>query len=271
MKADRYLLFECVADAQRFVDRLDEERKSLDRWAHPNINPFDGRAVIPWNDEYLAAHAHLTDGVPDISLDAAQEEGWAFGHFSGLFAKARAKLEEAQLIRDGLDQFDKHPNYPAYHALFFGFLSATYAIKESVRKVCSRISPDAKLWWNTRFNELRSDQLLSFFYDLNNSDKHSIATPLLRPRTKFYGYKGAALAGLVFSSEGIFVVTNRDTPQERRVFFEGAEAEFEVYLDLKELIHKGKDVSALSLKQQLDFVLEFYEELVYEARCTFDK
>src|SRR5690554_6105613 len=37
-----------------------------------------------------------------------------------------------------------------------------------------------------------------------------------------------------------------------------------------ELSHMGEDVTNLKLKVQLDLAIAYYENLVFEARCTFD-
>ena len=225
---------------------------------------------MPWNDEYLVNEVALIDGMQTLTLDEAQDEGWAFGYFAGKFSKARIKLEEAQHIRVSLDAFDRKPNYPAYRALFFGLLSSLYAVKEALRRASEKIGKDGLEWWEKKFEEIKADPLLWLFYDLNNSDKHSISSPLLRPRMNLYGYKGAAPPGLIISGEGVFQAVDRGTARERRIFFEGADAAFEVYLDIPELTHKGQNVSSIGLKSQLDLAIAHYEQLVFEARRNFD-
>ena len=42
------------------------------------------------------------------------------------------------------------------------------------------------------------------------------------------------------------------------------------YLDVPALIHKGHDVSGVGLKAQIDLAIAHYEDLVFEARRTFD-
>lgn len=76
----------------------------------------------------------------------------------------------------------------------------------------------------------------------------SISSPLLRPRMNLFGYKGAAPPGLIMSGEGIFICVDRGTARERRIFFEGADAAFEVYLGIARLNLKGQDVSGIGLK-----------------------
>lgn len=269
MKIDRYIQMPSEADARVLIDRIDQAR-GADHWAEPNVNPFDGRALVPWNDEYLAEQSDLINDMATLTFDEAQEQGWAFGYFTGRFAKARAKLEEAQHIRLTLNSFDRNPNYPAYRALFFGLLSSLYGVKEALRQSCKKLGKEPLAWWDAKFEEIKADPLLWLFYDLNNSDKHSLSSPFLRPRMNLYGYNGPAPPGLIISGEGVFVAADTGTARERRLFFEGANAAFEVYLDVPALSHKRLDVSGAGLKAQIDLAIAHYEELVFEARRTFD-
>lgn len=273
MKIHRYILFHNESESRAFVDRILRARESDDWAVEPIVNPFDGRALIPWNDNFLADQRSLLDGMLALTFDEAQEQGWAFGHLTGRFAKARVKLEEAQHIRVSLDAFDHKPNYPAYRALFFGLLSSLYAVKEALQQSSKKLGKEAQLWWETKFKEIKGDPLLWLFYDLNNADKHSISSPLLRPRMNLRSYQGLNLPGLIVSGEGVFVLVDKGTARERRVFFDNIEqidATFEVYLDISELSHMGEDVTNLKLKAQLDLAIAYYENLVFEARCTFD-
>ena len=269
MRTHRYVLLQSESEAHSLIEKIDQGR-GTDHWAEPNINPFDGRALVPWNDEYLMKEVGLIEGMQTLTHDEAQDEGWAFGYFAGRFSKVRIKLEEAQHIRISLDAFDRKPNYPAYRALFFGLLSSLYAVKEALRRASGKIGNDASEWWREKFEEINTDPLLWLFYDLNNSDKHSISSQLLRPRMNLYGYKGAAPPRLIISGEGVFQAVDRGTARERRIFFEGPDAAFEVYLDIPTLTHKGQDVSDIGLKSQLDLAIAHYEQLVFEAGSTFD-
>jgi len=270
MKIHRYILLRSESEGRALIERIDQAR-GTDHWAEPNINPFDGRALVPWNDEYLAKQSDLINGMETITFDKAQDQGWTFGYFTGRFAKARVKLEEAQHIRVTLDSFDRNPNYPGYRALFFGLLSSLYGVKEALRESSKKLGKEALDWWDAKFEEIRTDELLWLFYDLNNSDKHSISSPLLRPRMHLHGYKGPAPPGLIMSAEGVFIAVETGTARERRLFFDGADAAFEVYIDVPALRHKGRDVSGVGLKAQVDMAIAHYEDLVFEARRAFDQ
>lgn len=268
MKINRYIILDNKLEGNALIDRIDQARGS-DHWAEQIINPFDGRTLVPWNDDYLIQQVHLIEGMTTITFDEAQDQGWSFGYFNGRFAKASIKLEEAQHIRVSLDGFDCNPNYPAYRALFFGLLSSLYGVKEALRQSSKKIGKEAVSWWDIKFKEIKADPLLCFFYDLNNSDKHSISSPFLQPKMKLYSYKGTAPPGLIMSGEGVFVAVDKGTARERRVFFDGVNAAFEVYLDVPVLYHKGQEVSGKALKAQLDMAISYYEDLVFEARNMF--
>jgi|26BtaG_2_1085354.scaffolds.fasta_scaffold01687_3 hypothetical protein len=269
MEINRYILVDDECKARALIELIDKELES-EHWSEPIINPFNGKALIPWNDKYLIRQAYLINGMKTLTFDEAQDQGWSFGYFTGRFAKARVKLEEAQHIRVSLDLFDNRPNYPAYRALFFGLLSSLYGVKEALRQSSKKIGSDAESWWNMKFQEIKTDPMLCFFYDLNNSDKHSISSPFLRPNMKLYGYKSTIPPGLIISGEGVFIAVQKDTARERRIFFEDVDAAFEVYLDVPSLYHKGQDVSDIGLKAQLDMTISYYEDLVFEARKIFD-
>lgn len=269
MHIHRYILLANEPQATDLIRQIDESRGS-DHWGEPNVNPFDGRALVPWNDEYLAGQAHLIEGKNSVSRDQAQDQGWAFGYFRGKFAKARIKLEEAQQARAVLNIFDHSPNYPAFRALFFSLLSALYGVKEALSKATTRLGKDGKNWWSLKFREISDDPLLKLLYDLNNADKHSISTPILRPGINFYRYEGGVPPGTIISAEGMFFPVEVGTARERRVFLEGVDATFEVFFEVESLRHKGQDVSKMKVNEMLDLVLTYYEDLIFEARVTFD-
>ncbi len=57
------------------------------------------------------------------------------------------------------------------------------------------------------------------------------------------------------SGEGVFIAVETGTARERRLFFDGADAAFEVYIDVPALRHKGRDVSGVGLKAQVDMAI----------------
>ena len=279
LKNDRYILFQNKAEAEDFIRELDQIL--MEHWGDPIVHPFNGKAIVPWNDEYLKKASYLLRGKKKISPEQVTEQGWYFGYHQGFFAKATTKLEDATFAREALDNFDNYPNYPAYRATFYGVLVSLFAVKEALWEATKRINEEAiksgidsintkaNEWWSSKFQEIDNDQLLKLFIDLHNQDKHNLKIKHLRPKMNLYSYKGNGPAPDIISGEGIFSIVNRGTKDERRVFYSGAITEFFCYLDISPLIHKGQDVSKLPLKQQIDLVLDHYRSLIWEAKNIF--
>ncbi|TCB47050.1 hypothetical protein E0H80_16425 [Acinetobacter sp. ANC 4779] len=279
MKKDRYILFQNKTEAEDFIRELDQIL--IEHWGDAIVHPFNGKAIVPWNDEHLKKVSYLLHGKKKISPEQATEQGWYFGYHQGFFAKATTKLEDATFAREALDKFDTYPNYPAYRATFYGVLVSLFGVKEALWEATKRINDEAlkngtdsintkaNEWWSNKFEEISKDQLLNLFIELHNQDKHNLKIKHLRPQMRLYGYKGDGPAPDIISGEGVFSIVNRGTKDERRIFYSGAITEFFCYLDISPLIHKGEDVSKLSLKQQMDLVIEYYRDLIWEAKSTF--
>ena len=199
LKKDRYILLANKDEASELIQEIDEIL--AEHWAEPIVHPFSGKALVPWNDDYLKKAAHLMLGKKAISPAQAAEKGWNFGYHQGPFAKASTKLEDAYFAREAMNGFDDYPNYPAYRATFYGVLASLYGVKEALRKTAKAIGGNAPKWWNGRFKEIQGDPLLKLFYDLHNSDKHDLEIKHLRPNMRLYGYTGTAPD--VISGEGI--------------------------------------------------------------------
>lgn len=253
------------SEANAFIQLLDDARG--EHWADPAVNLFDGRAIVPWNDEYLKDQEKMLKGLETISRLEAEEQGWPLGYFKGPFAKARTKLEDAMFARDSLDVFDNYPNFPAYRAIFYGTLAALYGVKEALRWACKKLGAEPSAWWDVKHKELEGDPFLFAFYNLHNADKHALEAGPLQPKVKCFGYQGPKPD--VISGEGVFSIIHKGTQNERRAFHSGVDAQFECYLNLGQLLHHGQDVSNLPLKNQIDLVLEHYKKLVWEARTRF--
>lgn len=189
------------------------------------------------------------------------------GYHQGRFHRASQKLEDAYFIHDAMKSGTKVPNLPAYRSLFYGFQSSIYGVREGLTKACKAIGGDAALWWNERFNNLKQEETLSRLYDDYTDDKHGRVTSLLTSRLALYEYSGAAFD--VVSGEGAFVVVNRGTARERRVFPPGIVCVFEPYLQIEKFTLGGADLSALPLNDQLEFVIWYFQDLLHEAKIKF--
>ena len=51
LKKDRYILFHNKAEAEDFIRELDQIL--MEHWDDPIVHPFNGKAIVSWNDEYL--------------------------------------------------------------------------------------------------------------------------------------------------------------------------------------------------------------------------
>jgi hypothetical protein len=265
LKTDCYILLANKDEASGLIKEIDKILS--EHWAEPIVHPFSGKTLVPWNDDYLKNAVHLIHGKKVVARAQAAEQGWNLGYHQGPFAKASTKLEDADFAREAINGFDAYPNYPAYRAAFYGVLASLYGVKEALRKTAIAISGEAPKWWKAKFKEIEGDSLLKLFYDLHNSDKHDLQIKHLRPNMKLLSYTGPEPD--ISSGEGVFSIINRGTKNERRIFHAGAKTVFSCYLDVAGLKHKGSDVSHLSLKEQIDLVVEHYRDLVYEAKNTF--
>lgn len=269
MRSDRYLYFSPAANASSFLDLLHKAMQHQDIWAEPNTHPFEDKALVPWNDDYLAKYNYLIESVEQISPEQARSEGFIFGRIKGPFAHARAKLEEAQLLQEALTSTTPLPNFSVYRALFFGFLSSTYALKEALRKSCKRLGSKAESWFEEQFQRLKANSLVWAFYQMNNDNKHGPDDlPLrsylrqLEPLQITGGPTGKVR--VVMSNEGIFGVQNEGTDRERVVNLVGSmNGIWEVMIEMPEHNIVG---SATQLSKE---VLRFYEILVFDARKIF--
>ncbi len=234
-------------------------------WAEPNIHPFEDRAILPWNDAYLAAYSQLLEGVEQVSLKQARDQGFIFGRLKGPFAHARAKLEEAQLLQEAMSGAASVPNFPVYRTLFFGQLSARYALKEALRQSCRRLGAGAEAWFEAQFQRLKANPLVWAFYQMNNENKHKPEDLPLRSYLQTMGALrisgGPQGARIVISNEGIIGIIHQGTGREQVVALAGtADVSWQVILEMPD---RGISGPATPLAEQ---VLWFYEALVFEAR-----
>lgn len=267
VQKDRYVLFSDINAAADFVALLDAARGATDVWDLPTEHPFDDRALIAWCDGYLEAYAYMLVGRDTITPEEARSQGWHFHPiFKGSFAKARLKLEEAQFILDGLKLAQTQPNFPAYSALYYSFLSALYSVKEALRKTCEKLGNEEKQWWEGQFQKLKGDPIVNYFYNLNNDQKHGVNSSPLRVDAKIYEVTLPAFPGQVMmSAEGAFGIVYAGTARERRIHLTGLDSRMTVQL----LAGDGSVLGdAVSLSEG---VLRFYEDMTFDARQQFDK
>jgi hypothetical protein len=269
MNIDRYLVFSSAEGAKAFLDQLHAAMQQREVWADPAFHPFEQWAVVPWNDIYLAQYRHLLEGVEQIAPEEARKQGFIFGRLKGPFAHARAKLEEAQLLHEALVTATPLPNLPVYRALFFGLLSATYALKEALRQSCKRLGGEAEVWFEERFQGMKAEPLVWAFYQMNNENKHELNDLPLHGNLQMQSLRvsgGPQGTRVVMSNEGILGIIHEGTSRERVIALAGsADIKWQVALEMPDC---GIGGPATPLAGQ---VLRFYEALVCEARLTFGR
>ena len=267
MNIDRYLVFSSTAAASNFLDQLQAAMRHREVWGSVNEHPFDKRAIVPWSDHYLAQYGHLIEDIEQISQEQAEQQGFLFGRLKGPFAHARAKLEEAQLLQQALEHASLIPNFPVYRALFIGFLSATFALKEALRKSCKILGGDAEDWFENQFQLLKEDPVVWAFFQLNNTIKHSHDELPLRSSLQMHSLRttsGPPSLQLVTSDEGVIGILDANTSKERVISLANvADVSWQVNINMPNCGISGP------LKPMTEHVLRFYELLVFEARRTF--
>jgi len=265
MKKDRYVVFGSVELAEAFVSQLDLARGSNDRWDTPTIHPTTGQAVVGWCDDYLAPFKSQLEGQATLMPAEAQHQGWQFhAFFKGKFAKVRMKLEEAQLLFDGLKEWDGKTNVPVLRALFFGFTSALYAVGETMKATCA--AGDEKVWWKDTEQALKQHRVTGALHQLNSADKHKLSGSPLGVTAKYFGAHLPAFPGAIsISAEGAFGIADAGTKRERRIPLPGS------------LVHTTVQVTALDgavlgdVSSVCATALAKYEDAVFEARQRFER
>jgi hypothetical protein len=102
MKIDKYLAFSTADSAKEFLGRLHAAMQHRETWAEPNVHPFENRALVPWHDGYLAQHSNLIEGVEQLSLEQARDQGFIFGRLKGPFAPRSSKTGGGAVAPRGL-------------------------------------------------------------------------------------------------------------------------------------------------------------------------
>jgi len=266
MKKDFYVEFDLVEDAIKLLDEINE--RLGERWDEPRRHPFEKSAIIAWNLSYLANCEELLDGLNKLTLQDATKRGYAMGYHKGKFHQASQKLEDAAFVLDAMKTVTATPNLPAFRSLFYGFQAAIYGTINALRGSCQKVGGDACKWWKTKNKTLKDEAFLQSLLIDYNTDKHGSYTGLLTARVKLFEYKGPAPD--IISGEGAFSIQNRGTPRERRTFHSGTSCEFEPYLQLDRIELDGTDLKGLPLTDQLEFVLWYFQDMLYEAKANFD-
>ena len=242
----------------------------------------------PLNDVFLVDatmnRKKIEDLIEDfevINYQEAIERGWYLGTYRGTFGREREKLEDIQLLYDGIVANYGQPNFPVSRALIFGLLSACYSLRISLEKKISAINSN-KLnnWWKERSLELKQKKGLLFEFELYmHAEKHG--GPLNKVRSNIDIYATSLSTGLIFpvypvnknisplhiSPEGAYVISDEGTIRERRhqVPVGIAGGIYEIKIHSARLTHIGRDITGLSFLDMITLIKCYYEELLFEA------
>lgn len=101
-----YRLFSSIKAAREAIVRIDNALNLVgtgQTWGEPVEHPYCDKALIRCRPEMLNEEAlAVFDGTEEVDLEEAARRDFYIGPFPGRFGKARAKLEEAQLLFDAL-------------------------------------------------------------------------------------------------------------------------------------------------------------------------
>lgn len=260
-------------EACKIIRQIDE---LLDNghYADPVPHPESGEALIKFKPEYLGAAVKLLEEHQTVSLEEAVKLGWYIGPFKGRFAKARAKLEEAQHLYYTLSIPELSDNRPVFRALFFAYLATLYAICETVEKVCERQGGDHRNWWQEKKQQLKQKgNLLNYFITIGNRDKHnhesyfnykadvySINIPTQLP----IGYPPGQYP-VEISAEGMFAMIAQGTKDFKRAPLGLGTGIYSTELIGAPEYHLGNPIGSKTPTYLCHIALGYFEELVFEA------
>lgn len=266
MRKDFYVEVPTADEATRILSEI-EKRKGT-KWAEPISSPFKREVVFGWNNDELATCEDLITGLRRLSLDEALKRDYEIDYHRGRFAHASRKLEEARFMLDAIENSVQSINFPATRALFYGFQSAIYSTREALKRSCRKSGDEARRWWKDVETVIKGHEpFIQFMHVDYNRDKHGENSGLLSPSVFLYSYEGPAVD--VLSGEGVYKIEERGTPRERRVFAKNVEADMSVRILFEPQVVKGVDVDPLPIEKKLLHVLQYYEEILVEAKTQF--
>jgi hypothetical protein len=195
-------------------------------------------------------------------------------------------MEDIHFLFDAIVAAYGKPNFPALRSLVLSFLSACYALKESIKQKSHHqtLQPILGAWWADRLKELDAkNELLHAFERYMNTEKHGgalagqHATIDISPATLITSLivrefpLQADPNTLHISAEGAFMTAYKDTPMERRFPVGVHEARYEVVVDNPPTSHLGKPIADLTLLMMLQIIKDYYANLLFAAVCLVEE
>jgi hypothetical protein len=278
MSMMQYAVFDDVTSAEAAIRSIDQEKGFQGTWAQPHAHPTDHRCLVPVDWAQLQGCEAYIGDREIINIVEAKRRGWEFGAFTGPLARERRKLEDMYFLLDAVVGMYGSPNFPALRSLTLSFLSAAYALRESLKSKAE--SPlyrnNLEHWWRQREAELDDRRgLLKSLEVFMHTEKHggkqhspidlvpnSFMVSLVVDRMPLNGDPST----LTISAEGAFAVVGVNTPGERRVPVGIHEAKYEITLQSAPQQHLGQSIAGASFLQSLSMVMQYYALLVFNAR-----
>lgn len=276
-----YAVVTTKSEADKLIKLIDETKHFSGTWALPIRHP-DGLAyLIPLDWNQLNGCESILEGLEHINRLEAKARGWYFGQFTGIFAREKQKMEDVHYLFDAIVVAYGKPNFPALRALILSFLSACYALQESLEGKCNRPTLKSTLgnWWAERLKEMKSKgELLHVFERYMNSEKHDqpfmgahaielSPTACMTELVVSHLPLNANPNSIQISAEGVFVTVYEGTPMERRFPVGVLEARYEVNVDNPPASHLGKPIHGLTLLMMIETIRDYYANLLFNATC----
>jgi hypothetical protein len=277
---NQFAVFDSVINAQNCISEIDRIKKFPGTWANPIEHPADARCLVPVDWNQLQGCENLLAKCEIISRSDAMQRGWYFGPFIGKLAREKGKMEDVHFLFDALIEAYGKPNFPAFRSLVLSFLSACYALKESLRTKSKNKAFKSALgsWWNDRARDLnRKNELLHSFEQFMNNEKHGGALAnqhskiYLSPRAYIseliitHAPVGVDISTLNISAEGAFAWAFRGSAMERRFPVGIHTARYEVSVDNPPSSHLGHSIAGASLLNMLQLIRDYYANLLFSA------
>jgi hypothetical protein len=278
-KLFEYAVLSNLNDAETLINEICGV-KGFSNWAEPIKHPTKESFLVRIDWSQLGGCEGLFEDLSIISRSEAKKRGWYFGLFKGTFGREREKLEDIHFIFDALVSFHGNPNFPALRALTLSFLSACYALKESMKNMCESEEYKGELgsWWKKRSKEMEAKgQLLKAFERFMNTEKHGgsiahqhslldiVPHALVNNLVVTSVPVGASIKTLQLSAQGAFVYMFVGTPLERRVPVGIQDALYEIVVENPPQKHLGYSIEGTSFLQMIKLIRNYYAQLIFDA------
>jgi hypothetical protein len=189
-----------------------------------------------------------------------------------MFDKATSKLSDAQIA---FDKLKGSSDAQEFKAMFSAFLNSGRAVTNALQKDGKNVVGFSS-WYEKKQEEMKNDKLLKFVHDARTADFHegshglASSTHIRSLNTGKLGLPSEAGADLLIRSDGIYWVVGKDTPKERLVpVREGGDFSTQLSLTNAPTEHIGKKLGKNDPISICTLALDYYENLVYEAKSKF--